>query len=74
MAIVSRAPLTEIQTGIPGFADEQKRVLAATIEGIRVICVYITNGQSLDSDKYVYKLRWLNALHFQPVDHVPDLL
>jgi exodeoxyribonuclease III len=63
VAIVSRAPLTDIQAGIPGFADEQKRVLAATIDGIRVVCVYIPNGQSLDSDKYVYKLAWLGALH-----------
>jgi len=67
VAIVSRAPLTEIQTGIPGFADEQKRVLAATVDAggtqTRVVCVYIPNGQSLDSDKYLYKLRWLNALN-----------
>ncbi len=63
VAIVSRQPPQDVQAGIPGFEDEQKRVLAATIAGIRVVCVYIPNGQSLDSDKYVYKLRWLNALH-----------
>ncbi len=63
VAIVSRSPLSDIQAGIPGFADEQKRVLAASIDGIRVICVYIPNGQSLDSDKYVYKLAWLKALN-----------
>jgi exodeoxyribonuclease-3 len=66
VAILSRTPLAEVQAGIPGFDDEQKRVLAATLgEGeaaIRVVCVYIPNGQSLDSDKYVYKLRWLDAL------------
>jgi len=53
---------TDVQVGIPGFEDEQKRVLAATIENTRVVCVYIPNGQSLDSDKYPYKLRWLDAL------------
>ncbi|MDO9227403.1 MAG: exodeoxyribonuclease III [Pseudomonadota bacterium] len=63
VAIVSRLPLLDVQAGIPGFADEQKRVLAATVDGIRVVCVYIPNGQSLDSDKYLYKLRWLNALN-----------
>lgn len=63
VAIVSRAPLSDVQAGIPGFEDEQKRVLAATVDGIRVVCVYVPNGQSLDSDKYVYKLRWLNALN-----------
>ena len=62
VAIVSRAPLTDVQAGIPGFEDGQKRVLAATIDGVRVVCVYIPNGQSVDSDKYQYKLRWLDAL------------
>ena len=62
VALLSRAPLMEVQAGIPGFEDEQKRVLAATIENTRVVCVYIPNGQSLDSDKYPYKLRWLDAL------------
>ncbi len=63
VAILSRKPMTEVQAGIPDFADEQKRVLAATIEGTRVICVYVPNGQTVDSDKYQYKLRWLRALH-----------
>ena len=62
VALLSRAPLEEVQAGIPGFEDEQKRVLAATVEGTRVVCVYIPNGQSVDSDKYRYKLRWLDAL------------
>ena len=63
VAIVSRTPLADVQAGIPGFEDEQRRVLAATVEGMRVVCVYIPNGQSLDSDKYCYKLRWLKALN-----------
>ncbi len=62
VAIVSRSPASDVIMGIPGFADEQKRVLAATIDGMRVICLYIPNGQSVDSDKYQYKLAWLNAL------------
>jgi exodeoxyribonuclease-3 len=62
VAILSRSPLADVQAGIPGFADEQKRVLAATIADTRVICVYIPNGQSVDSDKYQYKLRWLDTL------------
>ncbi len=63
VAILSKSPAAEVQYGIPGFADEQKRVLAATIAGIRIICVYIPNGESTDSDKYQYKLGWLQALH-----------
>jgi len=62
VAILSKAPLTDVQAGIPGFDDEQKRVLAATIGGVRVVCVYVPNGQSIDSDKYQYKLKWLAAL------------
>lgn len=62
VAILSKQAATDVQYGIPDFADEQKRVLAATINGVRIVCVYVPNGQSLDSDKYQYKLAWLNAL------------
>ncbi len=51
----------DVVVGIPGFADEQKRVIAATISGIRVVCFYVPNGQSVDSDKYRYKLEWCAA-------------
>jgi exodeoxyribonuclease-3 len=53
---------TDVVPGIPGYADPQKRVLAATIRGVRVICVYVPNGESIESDKYRYKLEWLAAL------------
>ena len=62
VAILSREAAGDLVMGIPGFADEQKRVLAATVGGTRVICLYIPNGQSVDSDKYQYKLSWLYAL------------
>jgi exodeoxyribonuclease-3 len=63
VAILSRKPAEDVQMGIPDFSDEQKRVIAATIDDIRVVCVYIPNGQSIDSDKYQYKLSWLAALN-----------
>ncbi len=63
VAILSRHPLSDVQFGIPNFEDEQKRVIAATIEGVRVVCVYIPNGQEVGSDKYEYKLKWLAALN-----------
>ena len=63
VAILSRVAASEVLMGIPDFADEQKRVIAASIDGLRVVCVYVPNGQSLDSDKYQYKLKWLAALH-----------
>ncbi|MFA5520379.1 MAG: exodeoxyribonuclease III [Castellaniella sp.] len=55
------------QRNIPGFDDEQQRVIAATLPSaggdVRVICAYCPNGQSVDSDKYEYKLAWYAALH-----------
>lgn len=62
VAILSRLPMTDVQSGIPAYADEQKRVLAATVDGVRIVCVYVPNGQSVESDKYRYKLGWLMAL------------
>jgi exodeoxyribonuclease-3 len=62
VALLAKAPLAEVQIGIPGLDDEQKRVIAATVGDVRVVCVYIPNGQSVDSDKYQYKLKWLAAL------------
>jgi exodeoxyribonuclease-3 len=62
VAILSRTRPANVTKGMPGFADEQKRVIAANLHGVRVVCVYIPNGQSIDSDKYQYKLRWLDAL------------
>ena len=62
VAIVSRSEPTDVQLGIPNLEDEQKRVIAATVDGVRVVCVYCPNGQSLDSDKYPYKLAWFDAL------------
>jgi exodeoxyribonuclease-3 len=65
VAILSRAPLAEVAAGIPGFADEQKRVIAATVgegaDSLRVVCAYVPNGQAVDSEKYQYKLKWLAA-------------
>ena len=69
VAILSRVPASDVKYGIPDHADEQKRVIAATFnptstasDRIRVVCVYVPNGQAVDSDKYQYKLGWLNAL------------
>lgn len=62
VAILSKTPAENVSVGIPGFGDEQKRVLAATVNGVRIVNVYVPNGQTLDSDKFQYKLRWLNAL------------
>ncbi|MDO8891219.1 MAG: exodeoxyribonuclease III [Sulfurimicrobium sp.] len=62
VAILSKQPLQDVSAGIPGYEDDQKRVLSATLNGVRLVCVYIPNGQSVDSGKYQYKLGWLEAL------------
>jgi exodeoxyribonuclease-3 len=62
VAILARGVLEDVRCDIPDFADEQKRVLAATVNGVRVVCAYMPNGQAVGSDKYDYKLRWLAAL------------
>jgi exodeoxyribonuclease-3 len=63
VAILSKAPATAALMGVPGFDDPQKRVLAATIDGVRVVCLYVPNGQTVESEKYRYKLDWLNKIH-----------
>lgn len=62
VAIVSREPGTDIQIGIPDYDDPQRRVIAATYAGVRVVCIYVPNGESVTSDKYQYKLAWLDKL------------
>jgi exodeoxyribonuclease-3 len=62
VAILSRTPATDVEVGIGGFADEQRRVISATVDGVRIVDVYVVNGQSVGSEKYDYKLRWLAAL------------
>ncbi len=53
---------TDVLIGNPLFPDEQKRLISATIAGTRVVCAYFPNGQAVGSDKYAYKLRWIDAL------------
>jgi len=62
VAILSKETAADVQSGIPGYDDPQKRVLAATIGGVRVISVYVPNGESVESEKYKYKLAWLERL------------
>ena len=62
VAIISKAEATNPVTELPGFDDPQRRVLATTINDIRVIDLYVPNGSEVGSDKYRYKLGWLASL------------
>ncbi len=62
VALLSREEATGTLKNIPGFDDGQARVIAATVRGLRVVGGYFPNGQSPDSDKFQYKMRWLQAL------------
>lgn len=62
VALLSRLPLADVSCDLPGSDDPQKRVIAATVDGVRVVNVYVPNGQAVASEKYEYKLRWLVAL------------
>ncbi|MDP1649571.1 MAG: exodeoxyribonuclease III [Rubrivivax sp.] len=62
VALLSRAAATDIVLNIPGFDDEQARVITGTVDGVRIVGAYAPNGQAPDSDKFAYKMRWLDAL------------
>lgn len=62
VAILARGDMHDVQRDLPGLDDPQKRLIAATVEGVRIVCAYMPNGQEVGSDKYAYKLKWLNAL------------
>ena len=63
VAVISKSVPTDPVTDFPGFEDPQRRVLASTVNGVRIVDLYVPNGQSVGSDKFEYKLGWLEALH-----------
>lgn len=62
VAVISKDAPQDPLTDIPGLEDPQRRVMAVTLGEVRVVNLYIPNGSEVDSDKYRYKLAWLNAL------------
>ncbi|MEO6137097.1 MAG: exodeoxyribonuclease III [Luteimonas sp.] len=71
VAILARGrEIEDVQVGIPGFDDVQKRVIAATVNGVRIINFYIVNGQAIGSEKYAYKMRWLQAARAMLADEL----
>jgi exodeoxyribonuclease-3 len=77
VAILSREAPTDIITDLPELDDPQRRLLAATIGDLRIVNVYVPNGQTVDSDKYQYKLEWLARLRNfieQQLQQYPQLI
>jgi len=77
VAIISRKKASEIVTDLPELDDPQRRVLAAVIDDIRILNLYVPNGESVDSEKYQYKLRWLKKLDIflkQELKNHPNLI
>jgi exodeoxyribonuclease III len=72
VALLARdsSPATDVVADMPGFEDDQKRVISATIDGVRVVCAYVPNGQAVGSDKYDYKLRWMRAMKIWLADEL----
>lgn len=62
VALLSRTGATNVVRNIPGFEDEMARVITGTVQGVRVIGAYFPNGQAPDSEKFAYKMKWLDAL------------
>lgn len=66
VAIISNQAAHDVITDVPGLDDPQRRILGATIDGLRVLDLYVVNGQQVGSDKYAHKLDWLGKV----TDHI----
>jgi exodeoxyribonuclease-3 len=62
VAVISKTPITDVITDLPGLDDPQRRVLSVSTGGIRFVNLYVPNGQAVGTDKYAYKLDWLEKL------------
>lgn len=62
VALLSRTSLQDVLADVPGLDDPQRRFIAADVGSLRVVNLYVVNGQAVDSEKYAYKLRWLEAV------------
>src|SRR3546814_13709925 len=73
VAILARdRAIDGVQIGIPGFDDEQKRVIPATVDDVRIVNLYVVNGPAVGTETYAYNLRWLDAVPDWPAAaHAP---
>ena len=62
VATISKSAVKDPATDFPGFEDPQRRILASTVNGVRIVNLYVPNGAEVGSEKFAYKLGWLAAL------------
>jgi exodeoxyribonuclease III len=62
VALLSKSPAADVVRNIPGFVDDSARLIAGTVNGVRIVGGYFPNGQAPGSDKFEYKMQWLRAL------------
>ncbi|MCW8957892.1 MAG: exodeoxyribonuclease III [Gammaproteobacteria bacterium] len=62
VALLAKKPISDVITDVPGLVDPQRRILGATIDGVRVLNLYVVNGQEVGSEKFNYKLDWLQRV------------
>lgn len=77
VALLARTPIEDVLCDIPGLDDPQRRILVATIGGIRVVNLYVVNGQAVGSEKYAHKLHWLErvtAFLAEEIRRHPDMV
>ncbi len=70
VAIISKHEASDVITDVPGLDDPQRRILGATINGVRILDLYVVNGQEVGSEKYAHKLHWLEKI----TGHIADQL
>lgn len=72
VATVYRGVVANVQTDLPNMEDPQRRFLALTVGPVRIVNVYVPNGERVDSEKYAYKLRWLEKLSMSLAAEIPE--
>jgi len=77
VALVGRTAPRDVVTDPPGLEDAERRILAATLDGVRVYNLYVPNGKEVGSDKYAYKMDWLARMRTHLADELarhPELV
>jgi len=77
VALLTREPVSDVVTDIPGLDDPQRRILIASVGGLRVVNLYVVNGQAVGSEKYAYKLHWLARVRdylAAELQHFPQMI